>query len=88
MATYVVAEAATATSSFLACRLDSGILDSDIIVADTLDGAPLPKKRSFKIVALAKNARSLGPYARIHQRVRVQSKTIAEPWHAVEELKP
>jgi DMSO/TMAO reductase YedYZ molybdopterin-dependent catalytic subunit len=53
MATYVVAEAADGYHVlFSLAELDSGILDSDIIVADTLDGAPLPEKEGpFKIVA-------------------------------------
>jgi len=33
-------------------EIDSGILDSEIIVADTMDGAPLSEKEGpFKIVA-------------------------------------
>jgi len=37
---------------FALAELDSGILDSDIIVADTMDGAPLPAKQGpFRIVA-------------------------------------
>ena len=42
MATYVLAEAADGYRvAFSLAELDSGILDSDVIVADTMDGAPL-----------------------------------------------
>lgn len=53
MSTGVVAEAADGyVVLFSLAELDSGILDGDIIVADTLDGAPLPEKEGpFKIVA-------------------------------------
>jgi|SRR5215470_5642190 len=53
MATVVAAEAADGyVVLFSLAELDSGILDSDVIVADTLDGAPLPEKEGpFKIVA-------------------------------------
>lgn len=53
MATYVVAEASDKYRVvFSLAELDSGFLDSEIIVADTLDGAPLSEKEGpFKIVA-------------------------------------
>jgi hypothetical protein len=53
MATYVVAEASdNYRVVFSLAELDSVILENDIIVADTLDGAPLPEKEGpFKIVA-------------------------------------
>jgi len=53
MATYVMAEATDGYRVvFSLAELDSGILDSGIIVADTLDGAPLSEKEGpFKIVA-------------------------------------
>ncbi len=42
MATYVVAEGSDGYRViFSAAELDSGIIDSDVIVADTMDGAPL-----------------------------------------------
>jgi len=53
MATYVMAEATDGYRVvFSLAELNSGILDSGIIVADTLDGAPLSEKEGpFKIVA-------------------------------------
>lgn len=53
MATYVVFEAAdNYRVVFSLAELDSGILDSEIIVADTMDGAPLPEKVGpFRLVA-------------------------------------
>lgn len=53
MATYVVAEASDGYRVvFSVAELDSGIVDSDIIVADTLDGAALGANQGpFKIVA-------------------------------------
>jgi DMSO/TMAO reductase YedYZ molybdopterin-dependent catalytic subunit len=53
MATYVVAEATDGYRVvFSLAELDSGILDSGIIVADTMDGAPLPGKVGpFRLVA-------------------------------------
>lgn len=53
MACYVVAEAADRYRIvFSLAELDSGFLDSDVIVADTLNGAPLgPNQGPFKIVA-------------------------------------
>ena len=53
MATYVLAEASDGYRVvFSIAELDSGFLDSDVIVADTLDGAPLgPNQGPFKIVA-------------------------------------
>jgi DMSO/TMAO reductase YedYZ molybdopterin-dependent catalytic subunit len=45
MATYVVAEATDGYRVvFSLAELDSGILDSDVIVADTMDGVPLSEK--------------------------------------------
>jgi DMSO/TMAO reductase YedYZ molybdopterin-dependent catalytic subunit len=42
MATYVVAEGSDGYRViFSAAELDSGIIDSDVIVADTMDGAPI-----------------------------------------------
>jgi DMSO/TMAO reductase YedYZ molybdopterin-dependent catalytic subunit len=53
MATYVLAEAEDGYRVvFALAELDAGILDSGIIVADTLDGAPLPAKVGpFRLVA-------------------------------------
>jgi DMSO/TMAO reductase YedYZ molybdopterin-dependent catalytic subunit len=53
LATYVLAEAEdNYRVVFSLAELDAGILDSEIIVADTLDGAPLgPKQGPFKLVA-------------------------------------
>jgi len=53
MAMYVLAEASdNYRVVFSLAELDSGILDSEIIVADTLDGAPLSEKEGpFKLVA-------------------------------------
>jgi DMSO/TMAO reductase YedYZ molybdopterin-dependent catalytic subunit len=53
MATYVLAEATDGYRVvFSLAELDSGILDSKIIVADTMDGTPLSGKEGpFKIVA-------------------------------------
>jgi hypothetical protein len=52
MACYVVAEAADGYRIvYSLAELDSGFLDSDVIVADTLNGAPLgPNQRPFRIV--------------------------------------
>jgi DMSO/TMAO reductase YedYZ molybdopterin-dependent catalytic subunit len=53
MATYVLAEAADGYRVvFSLAELDSGILESDVIVADTMDGAPLgANQRPFRLVA-------------------------------------
>lgn len=53
MTSYVLAEAAdNYRVVFSLAELDSGILDSEIIVADTMYGAPLPEKVGpFCIVA-------------------------------------
>ena len=53
MASYVLAEATDGYRVvFSLAELDSDFLDSEVIVADTLDGAPLsPKQGPFKIVA-------------------------------------
>jgi DMSO/TMAO reductase YedYZ molybdopterin-dependent catalytic subunit len=53
MATYVLAEAADGYKViFSLAELDSGILDSEVIVADTMDGAPLGANQGpFRIVA-------------------------------------
>ena len=53
MATYVVAEAEDGYRVvFSLPELDSGILESDVIVADTMDGAPLAAKQGpFRLVA-------------------------------------
>lgn len=53
MATYVLAEAEDGYRViFSLAELDSGVLDSDVIVADTMDGAPLGDKVGpFRIVA-------------------------------------
>jgi len=53
MTSYVLAEAAdNYRVVFSLAELDSGILDSEIIVADTMDGVPLPEKVGpFRIVA-------------------------------------
>ena len=53
MASYLLAEAADGYwVIFSLAELDSGILDSDVIVADTMDGAPLGAKQGpFRLVA-------------------------------------
>jgi Oxidoreductase molybdopterin binding domain len=53
MATYIVAEAQDDYRVVCAlAELDSGILDSEVIVADTVDDAPLaPKEGPFRLVA-------------------------------------
>jgi DMSO/TMAO reductase YedYZ molybdopterin-dependent catalytic subunit len=53
MATYVLAEAADGYRVvFSLAELDAGILESEIIVADTMDGAPLsPPQGPFRLVA-------------------------------------
>jgi DMSO/TMAO reductase YedYZ molybdopterin-dependent catalytic subunit len=53
MATYVLAEAQdNYRVVFSLAELDSGILDSEVIVADTMDGAPLADKQGpFRLVA-------------------------------------
>jgi hypothetical protein len=53
MATYVLAEAEDGYRVvFSLTELDSGILESEIIVADTMDGAPLGATQGpFRIVA-------------------------------------
>jgi DMSO/TMAO reductase YedYZ molybdopterin-dependent catalytic subunit len=53
MASYVLAEAADGYRViFSLAELDSGILDSEVMVADTMDGAPLGEKQGpFRIVA-------------------------------------
>jgi DMSO/TMAO reductase YedYZ molybdopterin-dependent catalytic subunit len=53
MAAYVIAEAAdNYRVVFSLAELDSGILDSEVIVADTMDGAPLADKQGpFRLVA-------------------------------------
>lgn len=53
MATYVVAEAEDSYRVvFSLAELDSGIVDSEVIVADTMDGAPLAAKQGpFRLVA-------------------------------------
>ena len=53
MASYVLAEAADGYRAvFSLAELDSGILDSEVMVADTMDGAPLGEKQGpFRLVA-------------------------------------
>jgi DMSO/TMAO reductase YedYZ molybdopterin-dependent catalytic subunit len=53
MATYVLAEAEDGYRVvFSLAELDSGMVDSDVIVADTMDGAPLAAKQGpFRLVA-------------------------------------
>jgi DMSO/TMAO reductase YedYZ molybdopterin-dependent catalytic subunit len=53
MATYVLAEAEDGYRVvFSLAELDSGIVDSEVIVADTMDGAPLAAKQGpFRLVA-------------------------------------
>lgn len=53
MATLVLAEAADGYRVvFSLAELDSGILESEIIVADTVDGAPLSAQQGpFRLVA-------------------------------------
>jgi len=53
MTTYVIAEAEDGYRVvFALAELDSGFLDSQVLVADTMDGAPIgPKLGPFRIVA-------------------------------------
>jgi DMSO/TMAO reductase YedYZ molybdopterin-dependent catalytic subunit len=53
MATYVLAEAADGYRvDFSLAELDAGIVESEVIVADTMDGAPLGDKLGpFRLVA-------------------------------------
>jgi len=53
MASYVLATAEDGYRVvFSLAELDSGILESEVIVADTVDGAPLPAKQGpFRLVA-------------------------------------
>jgi DMSO/TMAO reductase YedYZ molybdopterin-dependent catalytic subunit len=53
MATYVIAEATDGYRVvFSLAELDSGILESEVIVADTMDGAPLSAQQGpFRLVA-------------------------------------
>jgi DMSO/TMAO reductase YedYZ molybdopterin-dependent catalytic subunit len=53
MATYILAEAEDGYRVvFSLAELDSGIVDSEVIVADTMDGAPLAAKQGpFRLVA-------------------------------------
>jgi DMSO/TMAO reductase YedYZ molybdopterin-dependent catalytic subunit len=53
MASYVLAEAADGYRVvFSLAELDSGVLDSEVIVADTMDGAPLGAQQGpFRLVA-------------------------------------
>ena len=53
MATYILAEAGDGYRVvFSLAELDSGILDSEVIVADTMDGAPLGANQGpFRLVA-------------------------------------
>jgi DMSO/TMAO reductase YedYZ molybdopterin-dependent catalytic subunit len=53
MATYVIAEATDGYRVvFSLAELDSGILESEVIVADTVDGAPLSAQQGpFRLVA-------------------------------------
>lgn len=52
MTTYIIAEAEDGYRvAFSLAELDSGILDSEVLVADTLDGAPMgPKLGPFRLV--------------------------------------
>ena len=52
MATCVIAEADDGYRVvFSLAELDSGIIESEVIVADTMDGAPLPEKLGpFRLV--------------------------------------
>jgi DMSO/TMAO reductase YedYZ molybdopterin-dependent catalytic subunit len=53
MATYILAEAEDGYRViFSLAELDSGILESEVMVADTMDGAPIgPKQGPFRLVA-------------------------------------
>ena len=53
MTTYVIAEAEDGYQVvFSLAELDSGFLDSEVLVADTMDGAPIgPKLGPFRLVA-------------------------------------
>ena len=53
MTTYVIAEAEDGYRVvFALAELDSGFLDSQVLVADTMDGAPIgPKQGPFRLVA-------------------------------------
>ncbi len=65
MATYVLAEAADGYRVvFSLAELDAGIADAEVIVADTMDGAPLGDKLGpFRLVAPHEKRRSLGTNA-------------------------
>jgi DMSO/TMAO reductase YedYZ molybdopterin-dependent catalytic subunit len=53
LATYVLFEAEDGYRVvFSIAELDSGIIDSDVLVADTMDGVPLPAKQGpFRLIA-------------------------------------
>jgi hypothetical protein len=53
MTSYLIAEAEDGYKVvFALAELDSGFLDSEILVADTMDGAPIgPKQGPFRLVA-------------------------------------
>jgi DMSO/TMAO reductase YedYZ molybdopterin-dependent catalytic subunit len=62
METYVIAEGSDGYRVvFSHAELDAGIVESDIIVADSMDGAPLPAKDGpFRLVAPHENVRHDG----------------------------
>jgi hypothetical protein len=53
MTTYVVAEASDGYRALFAlAEVDSGFMNSEILVADTVDGSPIDEKRGpFRLVA-------------------------------------
>src|SRR5215469_9906948 len=71
MTTYVVAEASDGYRVvFSVAELDPGIADSEVLVADTLDGAPLdPRHGPFEARGSTRQARrTLGPHAQVFNR--------------------
>src|SRR5260370_41758859 len=71
MATYVIAEAEDGYRVvFSLAELDSGILESEVIVADTMDGAPLAAKQGpFRL--LAPHVKRPAPWVRMPESITV-----------------
>jgi len=68
MASYVLAEAADGYRVlFSLAELDSGVLESEVLVADTMDGAALEPKRAVSGGCATREAtRPLGQDAQVH----------------------
>ena len=101
MATYVLAEANDGYHViFSLAELDSGILDSEIIVADTMDGAPLPdkvgpfrlvaphEKRPARWVRMLKSITVVHPYENSGQIAKSSQKECCPPWFKFRILSP